>query len=264
MGSQPDKKRLHEELVYLHEVHCVAGIKTGTEVEDMGFEEISYLREIAGDFPLTVKIGGPEARNDMRHCFKTGVDIILAPMVETVYALNNFVSTMKELQSQYTDTPRLAVNIESKTAVHNIDAMLDSRAFDSIFQVTIGRSDLSGSMHMHIDDPEVTRLASRVVRKVRKYKRATSLGGGLNLSNIENIVQSIPLDRVNSRHIVFENNQKFKKNPAQHLLKGLEFEQRLYLALAEAFPEKKSHYNKRASVLNSRMGLYSINKVSGL
>ena len=169
--------KLREQLQLLKQDHCTFALKTGTEVEDMGMEEIQFLRDISRDIiPMTVKIGGPEARNDIRHCLKMKVDTILAPMIESVYALSNFVSTVLELSNEYESyLVELAINIESIGAITNFNAMLASSSISNVHQVTIGRSDLSRSMHLPIDDSEVIGTAARVVKKVNNCPNAFNI-----------------------------------------------------------------------------------------
>lgn len=246
---------LSTQLDSLHKSHFVLGLKTGTEVEDMGFDEISYLKSICGLLPLTVKIGGPEARNDIRQCLKIGVDVILAPMVETVYALDNFVKTMEALSKESgSPLPKLAINIESKTAVKNLDEMLHSRAAQQLYQITIGRSDLSKSMHLAVDDPEVLSLTRQAVKKINHYGLLSSVGGGLTMEKIENLIHEVPANKLNTRHIVFSNSRSFQKNPVKHLFHGMMFELALYQRMMQIFKERKSFYKNRVDVIKMRMG----------
>lgn len=254
-------KRYREKLKTLSLSHSVAALKTGTEIEDMDFEEIALLKEIAGDIPLIVKIGGPEARNDMRKCIALKVDTILAPMVETVYALTNFVSSAREIAAEMGHQPGLAINIESVTAAQNFDAMLESTSMGHVRQVTVGRSDLSRSLHLPIDDPEVISLAANVAKKTNNRGMVSSIGGGLSIKNIALLCEAIPAARFNSRHIVFANDSAFRKNPERSLLAGLGFEEIIYQFLAANFPAKGEFYKKRAQTLRRRMnGLKLVRK----
>ena len=89
---------LRKTLNEMKESYAFVCLKTGTETEDMGEAEIFLLQTIAnGILPLSVKIGGPEARNDIRICQRIGVSGISAPMVESEYALKNFIGTLKNL-----------------------------------------------------------------------------------------------------------------------------------------------------------------------
>ena len=248
-------RSLREKLQILSENHHVVGLKTGTEVEDMGFDEIDFMKSICGDLPLTVKIGGPEARNDIRQCIHIGVDIILAPMVETVYALSNFVQTMESISEEMEVVlPSLAVNIESKTAVKNLDEMLHSKWAGKLYQITIGRSDLSKSMHLSVQDPEVIASAAQAIKKISRHGIITSVGGGVTISNIASLVTVVPVNKVNTRHVVFSNDKKFQRNPGKHLYEGMLFEKLLYQTMMEVFPERSAFYQKRENVILVRMG----------
>ena len=254
MSVSSQIQELRGTLFRLAESHCVTGLKTGTEVEDMGFDEIAFLAEVAREIvPVTLKIGGPEARHDMRQCLSLGISTVLAPMIETLYALTNFVDTATELLLSSSNAPALAINIESLTAVKHFDQMLESKAAEALSQVTVGRSDLSRSMHLPIDDPEVTAAALSVIKKVNNRGLTSSLGGGLSLENINHLAGTLPLSQFNTRHTIFRNSPEFRTNPAARLYQGLLFEERLYSTMSEIFPEKRDHYVRRAAVLSARM-----------
>ena len=56
-------RKLLKSLVYYHNLIAIKG---GTEIEAMSFDELEVMREISLDIlPMIVKIGGPEARNDI-------------------------------------------------------------------------------------------------------------------------------------------------------------------------------------------------------
>lgn len=80
----PSFQQLRDRLKELRDAGGLTALKTGTEVEDMSFEEIRLLRALSDRIvPLFVKIGGPEARNDMRELARAGVDGLIAPMIES-------------------------------------------------------------------------------------------------------------------------------------------------------------------------------------
>lgn len=253
-----DLKSLRQELLFLKANHHVVALKTGTEIEDMSFEEIRLLRELTKiseheKIPLIVKVGGPEARNDIRNMLKMEVDMVLAPMVESVYALVNFVTTALELMEEERTKVQLAINLETQTALQNLDLMLDSEAIKHLHQVTIGRGDLSKSMHLSVDDEEVLQKTALALRKLKKQGLLTSVGGGLSLQNITILSRRIMSHRLNTRHIVLENSHEFRKKAQEHLYEALSFECRLYRFFAQKFPEKQKFYEKREKVLLERM-----------
>ncbi|MCX7632280.1 MAG: aldolase/citrate lyase family protein [Turneriella sp.] len=248
-------KRLSETLQHLKERHSVVALKTGTEVEDMDAAEIAFLRELSAavGLPLIVKIGGPEARRDMRECLALGVDVLLAPMVESVYALLNFTDSAQEIMQKTGKKARLAINLETQQAVQQLDAMIASRGFAALSQVTIGRADLSRSMNLGVDDEEVLAVTRTALAKINRQKKISSVGGGLSVHNIGMIAELLPATRFNTRHTVFENSEVFSRNATQNLAQGLCFEQQLYGALSELFPQRAEFYAERIQQLEERL-----------
>lgn len=247
----------------------VVALKTGTEVEDMGFDEIAIMREVSLEngariMPLIVKIGGPEARRDMRECLALGVDVMLAPMVESVYALVNFVETAEGLMRETGRSANLAINLETGTAVRNLDAMIATKAFAALSQVTIGRGDLSKSMNLGVDDEEVLTATRNVLTKLARQKKLTSVGGGLSVHNIVNMSEVLPSNRFNTRHIVFENSEAFARDAARNLSEGLYFEQALYEGLAEMNPARAAFYTERNKQLEERLPHLRIKRTAAM
>jgi len=270
MRHNPERTaELRQRLKQLRAQNLVVALKTGTEVEDMETAEIAFMREISQEagqsfLPLVVKIGGPEARRDMRDCLAIGVDVILAPMVETVYALTNFVETAKGLMRETGKEAKLAINLETGTAVANLDAMIATNAFAALAQVTIGRGDLSKSMHLTVDDDEVLRTTRNVLTKLHHQKKLTSVGGGLSVHNIVHMSEILPADRFNTRHIVFENSEAFARDASRNLSEGLYFEQALYNALGEMNPERAAFYAERNRHLEERLPVLRIRRTAAM
>ncbi len=232
-----------------YELGLVA-LKGGTEVEDMTFEEIAFLKALGGEeLPLIVKIGGPEARNDMRACKAIGVDCLLAPMVESEYSLVNFVQTVQSIYQN--DIPFLAINIETITAFENLDHITSCEEFNFIDQVTVGRSDLSASMHKTNDDEDVYLVTESIVRWSEELGKITSVGGKITPRNAPVIQTRIRPQRINTRHMVFEISKC--RDIAQAVQLGLEFEIELYGALAEIEPSKRAVYAKLVENTKMRM-----------
>ncbi len=260
---------LRGQLLQLRQQNHVVALKTGTEVEDMDFAEIALMREItrqAGGqiMPLVVKIGGPEARRDMRDCLSIGVDVILAPMVETVYALVNFVETAETLMRESKQQAKLAINLETATAVSNLDAMIATEAFRRLSQVTIGRGDLSKSMNLSVDDEEVLRTTRNVLTKLNRQNKLTSVGGGLSVHNIVQMADLLPSARFNTRHVALNNSREFARDAARNLTQALYFEQSLYEALAVMNPDRADFYAERNKHLEERLPVLRISRTAAM
>ena len=241
-------ERLREHLAFLKREHSLVGIKGGTEVEAQSFEEIWFMRQISkGIVPFTVKIAGPEARNDIAFMLSAGIDCILAPMVESPYSLKNFVSTMEALDPE--KRSELAVNIETITAWYNLEEMFSSKAFASIRQVTVGRSDLSGSMGRGVDDDAVTRAAREIVAAAQLRGKRTSIGGAVSSENALLVQRNLRADTINTRHMAVD---LASRNIAEDVAAALLWEKEYYLALKEYFPSRNSFYTNRISSIEER------------
>ncbi len=246
-------EKLRTELEYLKESFGIVGLKGGTEVEDLNFEEIKFINNISkGIVPLIIKIGGPEARNDMRQLFKIKVDGLLAPMIESPYSFRNFILTAMSLLKEYGVRPLLCINAETITFYNNMHEIIKNSYFGRIDYVTVGRGDLSGSMEKQsVDDPEVTRVSADIVSTMREAGKITSVGGKLTPQSIMNVRDNIKSHRANSRHVVIslESGVDLKEACAR----ALSFEIKLYETLMKIAPDKRTAYEKRINETKRRM-----------
>src|SRR5512139_1955987 len=81
----------------LKENHNVNGVKAEFEAEGTRLEEAMRLKEVvsAAGIGLTIKIGGCEAIRDMYESRVLGVERLVAPMIETAYAMHKYVGAIK-------------------------------------------------------------------------------------------------------------------------------------------------------------------------
>jgi len=91
------ERRMVDTLKDLRENHHVIGIKAEFEAEGTRMEEALRLKEVCmkADLGITLKIGGCEAIKDMYESRVIGVEKIVAPMVETAYALKKYLAATK-------------------------------------------------------------------------------------------------------------------------------------------------------------------------
>ena len=87
-------KNIINDLRQLKKLGAVA-IKQSLEDEGAGFKDLALMRKITKiGLKLNVKIGGCEAKNDIHFFNFIKVDTIVAPMVESDYALRKFIQTI--------------------------------------------------------------------------------------------------------------------------------------------------------------------------
>ncbi|MBP7584145.1 MAG: aldolase [Spirochaetes bacterium] len=244
-------EHLLKRLNHLHNECGLVALKGGTEVEDMTFDEIAYLKALGEPaLPLIVKIGGPDARNDMRALKSMKVEGVLAPMIESEYALKNFVESAREVY-RGAALPLLAINIETITAYDNLDGITSCEEFRAISQVTVGRSDLSASMRRTNDDEEVYRVTESIIRWSEDLGKTTSVGGKITGDNAPVIRQRVRPGRINTRHMVFDLARC--RDIAESVNLGLEFEIELYGALSGVEPSKRDVYRRLIENTKARL-----------
>ena len=80
----------------------VVGIKQSLEDEGATFEDLIIMRKVTKKtkIKLNVKIGGCEAKNDIFFCKKISTDSIVAPMIESEYALKNLFNVQEKIKKK--------------------------------------------------------------------------------------------------------------------------------------------------------------------
>ena len=186
------------------------GMKFGTEAEKLSFEEMQLLKTFfskigQGALPIWVKIGGPGASNDIRKALYLGVDGVIGPMVESLYALGNFVTVVKEIVGDG-NGGRIGkgINIESISGFNCMEELITGEWGKELNEIVIGRSDLAASCRKTVDSPEIMEMARKVCETAKANGKRVSLGGQITTSNIENIVEYIQPNQIHTRMLILD------------------------------------------------------------
>ena len=152
----------------------VLATKAEFEAEGTRTDELLRLLELANkaDIDLALKVGGCEAVRDMLEAKQFGVRYIIAPMVETPYALSKYIAAKEKV---FSDDEKKDVeflfNIETITAYNNLDSMLGLASGNpGCNGVVFGRVDFSGSLGLGrdgIESEKVTTYVEHVARECR-------------------------------------------------------------------------------------------------
>ena len=128
--------------------------------------------------PYLVKIGGCEARSDMRFLMSIGVRSIVAPMIESPFAMSKYQDMLPDGAFDH-----IGVTIETADAVRRIDDIL--AAGTKLSEVTVGRTDLTASFGgTGVDSAETVAMVKTVARAARLRGLETTMGGAINAKTV--------------------------------------------------------------------------------
>ena len=125
----------------LKDNHDVLGVKAEFEAEGTRMEEALRLKEVVtkAGLDLTIKIGGCEAIRDMYDARSIGVTRIVAPMIETPYAMHKFIGAthMVYPEDEWKSVDFL-INIETETGYRNFEKMLALEESGQLSGIVLG------------------------------------------------------------------------------------------------------------------------------
>ncbi|MCC6829216.1 MAG: aldolase [Novosphingobium sp.] len=187
----------------------VVAIKAEFEAEGTRPDELLRLLELAwrADLDVALKIGGCEAVSDLLASKLYGANYIIAPMVETPYALSKFVDARNKTYPADSDTQFL-FNLETEATLANLDAMLPlARA--ELDGIVFGRVDFTLSRGLPrgaINERQITDAVLRVAEACRANDLELVVGGSVAVEAIAALreIRSVRLDRFETRKVIFD------------------------------------------------------------
>lgn len=249
------KKEIISQLRLLINNGCI-GIKLSTEDAGNSFPQIQYWAGEIGDIvPIIVKIGGPEARNDIKELGKMNIRGLIAPMIESDYGLRCYINALREIISNDSySTLSKRINIETYNAYKNIDKIFSIPEAKDLDVVTIGRTDLSKSMGTHVDDRRVTSIAREITFKAQLKGMKVSVGGNITANNAERIKREIKPNFVNTRSVAFH--LKKCKDIKKAILASLDFEELMMrIDLAMGFVHREEAEKRINQLIERKLSL---------
>ncbi|MDD5456349.1 MAG: aldolase/citrate lyase family protein [Candidatus Margulisbacteria bacterium] len=226
------EKKMVDILKGLKENHHVIGIKAEFEAEGTRLEEALRLKDVVSKagLDLTIKIGGCEALKDMYDARSIGVTHIVAPMIESAYALKKYLGCVKLAfpEDERKDT-KFLINLETIQGYKNIDEILALKEIKSLSGIVLGRVDLTGSLGLTREDVNsdlIFNIAKDLFNKAKKLKMETVIGGGVSKETVP-FINKLPKGSVNryeTRKVIFKCPEALSGSYDKGILKAVGFE----------------------------------------
>lgn len=234
----------------------VVAVKAEFEAEGARKDELIMLRELVyrADLGFIIKIGGCEAVHDLDQCKLLDATGIMAPMIETPFAMEKFRGAAEKIYKNSMSSVEWVINAETKTCLRNYDEILQvGEGF--LTGVTVGRSDLSASMGISKEDIEAGEVFNATYQMVTKSKEKgliTNFGGNIGVESIPFIRKmGANIDRFETRKIVISPNQsdemlkKAIQSSLEFELEYLKFKSEYYGAMASEDSNRLARLKKQ-------------------
>lgn len=188
----------------------VVAVKAEFEAEGTRPHEFLRLLELTqrADLKTALKIGGCEAVTDLLSTKIYGVDHVIAPMVETPYALSKFIDAKNKVHGSKSERTQFLFNLETQTTLENLDAMI-AKAKGNVDGVVFGRVDFTLSRGLPrgaVNERTITDAVLTTADACRDADLALVVGGSVSGDAVAALreIREVRLDRFETRKVIFD------------------------------------------------------------
>lgn len=224
------ERRMLDALKRGRDQYGVVAVKAEFEAEGTRPDEFQRLLELAriAGVDVALKIGGCEAVSDLLSSRLYGVDYIIAPMVETPYALSKFIDAKNKTHGVDDETTTFLFNLETETTLRHLDELVPV-AKAGCDGIVFGRVDFTlsrGLPRSAINERQITNAVLTVARACRDNDLELVVGGSVSVDAIDALreIQAVRLDRFETRKVIFDGAAVTRSSIEAGIANAVEFE----------------------------------------
>ncbi len=248
-------KKLRTNLSELKKGQGCIGVKLSTEDSGHSWEFIEWVKNriIEGVLPLHVKIGGPDAKNDIRTFLRLDAQGVIGPMVESPFGVQKFIQALEAIIGlEVMGQKSVSVNLESISAFENLERILEIGEMTHVDKIVVGTTDLSKSLGQPVSSPKVIEIVTEMCKKSNKYGKKVRLGGVMSMAKgaeerLKQLISDASPDEINTRVLAF--NVDKIEDLSYTYQRSVKFEAELNQLWVELNKQSIEHYRERASTL---------------
>jgi len=246
---------LVSELIELQKLGAI-GVKISYEDEGALTNEVMTMRSLThkAGLELNLKIGGCEAKRDILEAIHLQVDGIVAPMIESEFALKKFLDAVGKYDIEKI---KIGINVETISGHNALNDMKQN--FHKLDFVTVGRVDFVSSMDKdreYVNTEEMKTKLVDIFTEARNSNALCCLGGAMSTESADLVSQLRKcnlLDKIETRYIMFDMSKVNMMNFGRMMYLSNNFELKWMKYIKSRYGSYESKDNKRIDMIQERI-----------